>query len=234
MISSTKITAEAREILGKSMMTKGMTDQEIQEFIEASDVRVVSYGKGDVVFHDGDTPRSLHILLSGAVHILKDTFLGRRIFIAEINTPGDMFGEVYEVLGKPYDVYVESVAPTTLLEIASPLFLLDTVATPSRSAILVQRNLLRMFAGKAYALITKLRVLASGSLREKIVRYLLPSLDEDGSVTLTVSREYIAAYLAVSRPSLSRELSAMQREGIIAIAGKRIQVIDMERFEEYL
>ena len=44
----------------------------------------------------------------------------------------------------------------------------------------------------------------------------------------------MAAYLAVTRPSLSRELSAMQREGIIALDGKCVKVLDMERFEEYL
>ena len=45
---------------------------------------------------------------------------------------------------------------------------------------------------------------------------------------------FIAAYLAVSRPSLSRELSAMQREGIIEAEGRTIRIVDMERFEGYL
>ena len=37
-------------------------------------------------------------------------------------------------------------------------------------------------------------------------------MDAAGHVELAVSREYLAAYLAVTRPSLSRELSAMQKE----------------------
>ena len=44
----------------------------------------------------------------------------------------------------------------------------------------------------------------------------------------------MASYLAVSRPSLSRELSAMQREGIIEAAGRTIHILDMEQFESYL
>mgnify|MGYP002740952295 CR=1 FL=1 len=90
-------------------------------------------------------------------------------------------------------------------------------------------------AGAATALLhTKLKILASGTLREKIVRYLFPHIDEKGQIALKVSREFIAAYLAVSRPSLSRELSAMQREGIIEAAGRTIRILDMEQFEEYL
>ena len=80
----------------------------------------------------------------------------------------------------------------------------------------------------------KIKVLASGSLREKIVRFLFQQLGSDGRVDLGVSREFLAAYLAVTRPSLSRELSAMQRDGILEVEGKVIRVTDMDRFEEYL
>ena len=66
------------------------------------------------------------------------------------------------------------------------------------------------------------------------MRYLFPHIDDHGNITLTVSREFMASYLAVSRPSLSRELSAMQREGIIEAAGRTIHILDMEQFESYL
>ena len=80
----------------------------------------------------------------------------------------------------------------------------------------------------------KIKVLASGSLREKIVRFLFQNLRADGVIELNVSREYLAAYLAVTRPSLSRELSAMVRDGILAVDGRSIRVADMEAFEAYL
>ena len=145
-----------------------------------------------------------------------------------------MFGEVYEVLKRPYDMYVRAMTKVKLLEVSSHLFTLDVGETPRRSALIVQRNLMKIFAGKAYAMHTKLKILASGTLREMIVRYLFPHIDEKGQIALKVSREFIAAYLAVSRPSLSRELSAMQREGIIEARGRSIRILDMERFEGYL
>jgi CRP-like cAMP-binding protein len=80
----------------------------------------------------------------------------------------------------------------------------------------------------------KIKVLASGSLREKIVRFLFLELQGKRELELTGSREFMAAYLAVTRPSLSRELSAMQKDGILQVEGKTIKVLDMERFEEYL
>ena len=224
----------AARILAQTSLAEGMNAEEVAELLASSDVTLHTYPKGAFIFHDGDMPHSLYILLKGEVHILKDTYSGRQIFISEIDRPGDMFGEVYEVLRRPYDMYVRAVTKVKLLEVSSHLFTLDLDETPRRSALIVQRNLMKIFAGKAYAMHTKLKILASGSLREKIVRYLFPHIDKDGYVTLTVSREFIAAYLAVSRPSLSRELSAMQREGIIEAAGRTIRIVDMELFESYL
>ncbi|WP_313992401.1 Crp/Fnr family transcriptional regulator [uncultured Selenomonas sp.] len=224
----------AAKILSESSLAQGMNAEDLEELLAASEVALRTYPKGAIIFHDGDMPRSLYILLEGEVHILKDTFSGRQIFISEIDHPGDMFGEVYEILRRPYDMYVRAMTKVTLLEVSSDLFTLDLSERPRRSARIVQQNLMRIFAAKAYGMHTKLKILASGTLREKIVRYLYPHVDETGRVTLTASREFIAAYLAVSRPSLSRELSAMQREGILSAAGRSIRILDMDLFESYL
>ena len=225
---------EIKEQLKGTSLARGMTDDDVEALLASSQVRLVHYKKGEIIFHEGDVPERLFLLVSGAVRILKDTYSGRQIFISEIDRPGDMFGEVYEVLKRPYDMYVRAITKVKLLEVSSHLFTLDIGEAPRRSALIVQRNLMKIFAGKAYAMHTKLKILASGTLREKIVRYLFPHIDKEGRVTLTVSREFIAAYLAVSRPSLSRELSAMQREGIIEATGRNIRVLDMDVFESYL
>ena len=232
------MASEAKEklipLLKKCSLAQGMNDEEVGELLASAQVRLREYPKGEIVFHEGDMPHSLYILLSGEVHILKDTFSGRRIFLSEINEPGDMFGEVYEVLKQPYDMYVETVTEVRLLEISSGLFSWDAGGDLSRSALKIQRNLMRIFARKAYFMHNKLKVLASGSLREKIVRFLFIEMQGKQELELSGSREFMAAYLAVTRPSLSRELSAMQRDGILAVDGKSIKVLDMDRFEEYL
>ena len=221
-------------LLKQCSLAQGMSDGEVQELLASAQVRQREYPKGEIIFHEGDMPKSLYILLAGEVHILKDTFSGRCIFLSEINEPGDMFGEVYEVLKQPYDMYVEAVTPVKLLEISSDLFSFDAGGEMSRSALKIQRNLMRIFARKAYFMHNKIKVLASGSLREKIIRFLFIELQGRRELELTGSREFMASYLAVTRPSLSRELSALQREGILAVEGKKVRVLDMERFEEYL
>ena len=225
--------AQLAAVFRKSLLAEGMEAGEIEEFLSLSRVRLMSFAKGSVIFHDGDMPRCLYMLVEGEVHIQKDSFTGRRIFLSEIDEPGDVFGEVYLLLRKPYDMYVEAVRDTKLLAIDSEAFSLQEAAG-SHAALLVQQNLMRVLARKAYFMHTKLKILASGSLRERIIRFLFWSMDAGGSVRLDITRETWASYLTVARPSLSRELSVMQAEGILQVDGRHIRVLDKDRFESYL
>ena len=220
-------------VFQKCLLAENMTEGEVREFLASSRVQLRRCHKGEVVFNDGDMPHSLYVLLSGRVHIQKESFTGRHIFLSEIDEPGDVFGEVYLLMGRPYDMYVEAARDTELLVMESEAFSL-TGKEVSEAARLVQRNLMRILARKAYFMHTKLKVLSSGSLREKIVRYLFWGMDGEGKIHLDVNRENWAQYLAVARPSLSRELGTMQQEGLLEVRGREIRVLDKAAFESYL
>ena len=80
----------------------------------------------------------------------------------------------------------------------------------------------------------KLRVLGGGVIREKIACFLVEQQDKEGRINSSFSREEMADYLNVARPSLSRELGKMQQEGIISLKRRQIQIKDQKRLEEYL
>ena len=239
---------EIKEQLKGTSLARGMTDDDVEALLASSQVRLVHYKKGEIIFHEGDVPERLFLLVSGAVRILKDTYSGRQIFLGEIRKPGVMFGEVYLFIERhAYDMFTQALVATELLEISSRMLTQGAAeddfgeaddperAQRVRLQGLLQRNLLRDFARKAYQMNNMLKVLASGSLRGKIARYLmLQPQKADGKICLSESRESTAIYLAVSRPALSRELSAMQKEGILAVESRTIHILDREKLEEYL
>ena len=239
---------EIKEQLKGTSLARGMTDEDVEALLASSQVRLVHYKKGEIIFHEGDVPERLFLLVSGAVRILKDTYSGRQIFLGEIRKPGVMFGEVYLFIERhAYDMFTQALAATELLEISSRMLTQGAAeddfgeaddperAQRVRLQGLLQRNLLRDFARKAYQMNNMLKVLASGSLRGKIARYLmLQPQQAEGKICLPESRESTAIYLAVSRPALSRELSAMQKEGILAVESRTIHILDREKLEEYL
>ena len=83
---------EIKAQLRGTSLAQGMTDGDIEALLASSQVRLVRYKKGEIIFHEGDVPERLFLLVSGAVRILKDTYSGRQIFLGEIRKPGGMFG----------------------------------------------------------------------------------------------------------------------------------------------
>ena len=174
------------------------------------------------------------MLIEGQIKIAKDTYLGRQLALGEITRPGDIFGEVYLFLGhKAYDMYTMALEDSSILEISSSFFR-DTNQDVMPLTIQIQQNLLRIIAGKAYIMHNRLKILGSGSLREKIARYIFQLPSKNGCFQLSCNREQLAEQLSVARPSLSRELGQMQRDGILDIHGNKISIVDLKAFESYL
>lgn len=222
------------EILLNSKLCRNMTERQVEEVIENGSSKLVTYKKGDIIFFEGDMPEKLYVLVEGKVSVCKDSASGRRMLLTDIIHPGDLFGEIYVFMKKEeYDIYALAVEHTIVLEISSQLFFSKREKRASLDFVIMQ-NLLQLFAEKAYALNEKIKVLGSGGIREKIVRYLHKNQKADGSVYLYSTREEIADYLNVARPSLSREIGKMQEDGLIEIAGKIIRIKNQEKFDEYL
>lgn len=72
-------------------------------------------------------------------------------------------------------------------------------------------------------------------MRERIVRFLVECQDSEGVIHMSLSREEMADYLNITRPSLSRELGKMQEEmESWNYPGGRTFVKDQEKLEFYL
>ena len=222
---------QALPALRHCYLCSGMTGEQILQFMDLAPGTIKLYEKGSLVFQQGDKPERLFVLIKGKACISRDTLAGKRLLIATIDRPGDVFGEVYLFIEEPYEVQAEAEERSVVLELPGTAFTAGTAA-PAALGNLLKNNLLRVFAGKAYTLSNRVRVLGCGSIREKIAQYLLQRhSDGPGGVP---SREQMAEYMNVARPSLSRELSRMQEEGIIELSGREITVKDQERLESYL
>ena len=92
-------------------------------------------------------------------------------------------------------------------------------------------NMLMSFARNAYALNMRLRILSCPTLRQKIAKMLLVYNDRDMSKPINMTREGLAEFLGVTRPSVSRELMKMQDDGLIEIKGRKIYVLDPAEIE---
>ncbi len=223
------------QTLEHSGLCREFTRNEISYLIEEKDTDIKRYEKGSFIFEENDTPDRLYVLIKGYVEVSKLTFSGKKILITTIENPGDMFAEVYMFMGKgKYDMSAQAVCESVVLSISSDFFENISYNVKADVSAKIRKNLMSIFAMKAYNLSGKVRLLGCGSIREKIALYLIENQTASGQIAKNPSREELADYLNVTRPSLSRELGNMEKDGIIRLDGRKITIVSQGKLEEYL
>jgi CRP-like cAMP-binding protein len=96
--------------------------------------------------------------------------------------------------------------------------------------------MLQIVAKKALILNKKVEIFSLKSIRKKISTYLLQqySIKNSFNFDIPLKRNELAEYLLVSRPSLSRELVNMQKEGIIDFHRNSFKIIDLNSLKACL
>ena len=202
---------------------KDIPAKELETYLTAIKAKTAVYQKDSFIFFEGDLPKALFVLKSGVVQIEKNDADGKRTIMNRFETPETVFGEVYAFLqSTPYDYSCRIIADAEILSI--PANILSASATLPAVQTKIVRNLLSILAHKAYFLNQKLLIFSSFTLRKKIAVYLLQQAHGQPKITLTLNREAMAEYLAVPRPSLSRELMNMQKDKLLTISKDTITV----------
>ncbi|NLJ89347.1 MAG: Crp/Fnr family transcriptional regulator [Clostridiales bacterium] len=204
-----------------------MSIEEIEYLLECSKSQVKKYPKNTKVFSQEDPPKSLYILIEGSIVVCRDSLNGRRYIVTNIEE-NEMFGEVYVFLeNEEYPYYALATVDSYILEIPKSFFF-HYCSKECNGHNLMIRNMLKILAQKAFFLNNKVQLLSHGSLRQKIAKYILEQLDESMYVKLYMNREEFADYLSVARPSLSRELNKMQKDGLIEVDKDIVRVINYD------
>lgn len=213
----------------KNNLFSGVNEKDLRAHLTKYGAREKEIPADDYVFREGDEAKGLFILLDGAVEVEKNDFSGKRQMVNRFREKDTVFGEVYLFLeDRPYDFACRAVKDSRLIFVPKEAF------DPSAGAVAQQlvANMLRVLAKKAYFLNQKMVVLSAGSMEKKIARHLL-FVNPTGEGFELMNREALADYLAVPRPSLSRTLMKMHREGLIDLDGRKVS-FDPENLESLL
>lgn len=214
-----------------SPLFKGMTLSDIDNCLKCSGSNIVNFQKDEHIFMLSNKPDKLFILMEDAVNICRDSIDGKRNIITTINKPGDLFGEVFLFIEKnTYDNYAVAAKDTTVLKMPKD-YLYNNCKRNCGFHTLLISNMLSILAKKAYFLSQKLNIVSSPTLRQKICKLFLNNSSSQGEVELKMTREEMADYLNVARPSLSRELMKMQEEKMIEINKRKIILKDIEKIQ---
>lgn len=191
--------------------------------------------KGEVVFHERDPLASLYIINRGSVKAYTYTREGKEQ-ILYVMTEGDFFGELTLLKEDVFEYSIAALEDTALCVLSQENFRKVLAASPQvRDQVMAH----------AYDRIKSLEKLVQVVTNKDVdvrMAVLLSNLavgfgveDERGiAINMPLSREDMAAYLGLTRETVSRRLSALQSEGILYLEGsRRVVVQDLDRLKEY-
>lgn len=92
-------------------------------------------------------------------------------------------------------------------------------------------NMIKIISKKAINLNKTIEYLSVKSIRQKITYYLLDQYKKNNSKNFMIdmNRNELSDYLNVTRPSLSREMANMKKEGLIDYHRSSIKLLDIGR-----
>ena len=148
----------------------------------------------------------------------KQDIWGNRTLLSYMQA-GDVFGETFsfnEITPEHEGVFFVTASPSLILFLPA-----SRILYPCTNSCLfhhqLSKNMFAMICAKNLRLMERIEVSSQGSVREKILSYLSMEAQRQGkaSFRLPLRRTEMAEYLCINRSAMSRELTALKKEGVI-------------------
>ena len=204
----------------------GATPYAIRESIGTAMERTVVRYEGDrIIFDRGSRLTSLPFLVEGRAVAEINSEDGHRMLVERFRAPEILASSILFSPRQLLPVTVRSEGYCIMASITK-----GELLHYCRKDQAVLTGLLNDMGHRTAFLAARLRLSEFASLRQRIAVFLLEEASQQQrlSVHLSQSREELADLFGVARPSLSRELGAMSREGLISCHESAIDVLDVE------
>ncbi len=218
--------------LKSSVLFRGIEGDALDVMLDCLKPRVRRCKQREIIVTNGQPFEGLGIIASGRVALTRDMYSGNRIILGLLEA-GDIFGEIVAFSdSKVWPMTVIAHEDCVLLFLP-PGKITGTCSNVCASHSALIMNMLAILSNRASMLDRKIEHISAGSIRGKVSSYLLDMYRQSGRAEFTVplKRHELADYLGVPRPSLSREMASMRREGLIDFKGKSVCIKEVMKLE---
>jgi CRP/FNR family cyclic AMP-dependent transcriptional regulator len=214
----------AKTVIERNQLFRGLAQATIERIAALATRK--TYADGTVVFMRGDPGDSLCGVVSGRVRISASRPGGREVFL-NIMEPGDAFGEIGLLDGKPRTATATTLARTELIILRRDRFISLLGTEPSLAAHLIQ-----LLCERVRWTSQLMEDSALLGVPARIAKRLLSLARVHGGdlvdgTKLTISQEELAQFLGVSRQVVNQHLQAWKQAGWVSSGRGSITLADV-------
>ncbi len=221
---------DRRALLAQHFLLAQLDDDALDSLLAVASER--QFTNGQVIFQKGDPGTSMMAVLQGRVRISAYSEDGREIILNMIE-PGQLFGEIALLDGKERSADATVMGKTTLLVLDRRNFVPFLEANPKIMIRLfdVLCNRLRQTS----EMVESIAFLDFGARLAKLLLHMAENYgvenDKGLLINFRISQADLGNLIASTRESVNRQLNAWVQEGIIALEGGRIVILDREMLQ---
>ena len=186
------------------------------------------YKSGENIAYQGDKVNHLLMLTRGRVKTEIVSSSGMTLPVDEIGAPYPLAAAFLFAENNRFPVDVIALQECDVMLIPK-----ETIEAKMRECPQYMRGFMAFNANRMQYISERLKRFAQKGIKGKIVYYIL-SRERDGEFKLGRSIASLAEYFGVERPSLSRAMSEMVKEGIITLLAGKGQILDFKALEKLL
>lgn len=181
-------------------------------------------------FQEGETPQAIYYLHSGRANSYATNDFGKELSLS-LYRPGDLMG-LHALLGQ----YVYRSSACAMSDCKATAIPRDALETWLREDASLPFYLLRLMARRALNKNNLLLELAYSSTRKRVAEGLLRLYHYFGgdapTFSITLKREALAHLMGTTKETVTRTLSDFKEEGLVALKGSTLTLLDIEALEE--
>jgi len=187
-----------------------------------------TYAPGDLLFVEGDRSHSVYVCVEGRVRIFLTMPSGRELLVG-IKAPGEEFGELSALDGRPRSASAAALDRTVIADIRAERFMellhaephLSIAVCQSLSAELRRANDRLVTRNSNSAVVRTGRMLVE--LASMKMRHGAPS----SALELDLTQSDLAGWIGATRESTARALARFRRAGLVETSRGCITVLDV-------
>lgn len=206
----------------------GLSDNEIAEILAAISSR--KYKKNHILIFEDDPIDRVYIVKSGTLKIYR-TYEDKEIILGFIKQH-EVVGEVELFSNNPAISSVEITEDAEIYHLSQA----DFISLIYENKTILE-NIFRIHYQRFKSLNRQIRNLTFYSVHTRVCRVLLDFLEENHPSTDLIIRNInqttIANMIGVTRESVSKAFKDLQDEGVLAVAPKAIEILNLTKLQNY-
>jgi len=195
----------------------------------------LTYKKGEFIIRPGETPSGIFYIETGLVKAYDITKYGEENLLI-VRKDNEIFPLIWAITGQERHVIYEALAPTEVWRLDRTEYLKYIEANNEVLAPLLDMAV-EMYRIHSERIIN----LEYRTVRERLVSFLLTMSGRFGEkhtlgsiIRVPLKQQDVASSINASRETTSRELTALERKGLIAYEQSFIVIKDIETLKSFL